>query len=437
MSKLSDALVKVLARKNKGKATFDPSKIAKNPDKGLTNDEFLQAEAEQMAFDDEATNEAIEMLNKDRKIVSKPSKPAKTLTRKEIKKVDKQVPVAEKRAIVAQATNKPVEQVVAETTRKDGKEKKKGGLSDQFKAALTALAPSALGMLAGGIVGGTQGAVEGFEKGNALGEQLRKAGLDQQKVENSAQFADIQRGQLDIQQQRLGAQKLNLDLVDTRTGETLRTDFGGNVLNSKGEVVPNDFVKNLRVGREARLASQGDQRIANTQANTALRQASLENRISEQTDADRLKAVDTFNKDKQVVASREALTKAQGVKELVNSDSVFAPGAAVVAINRLAGNVGVLSDTDMALFGGSQAFKARIERFAKKSADGRLTETDRRDILQTINDLEKIHSGKINSIRDRVSSQIGKASSDVSEKEVREILTEDRKSSLKKKLFTR
>jgi len=321
----------------------------------------------------------------------------------------------------------------------DKKDKK--SLSEQFKFAASNLGGAAVGSIVGGLIGGADGAVEGLETGNALNKQLvqqsnqlEQLRQSQQRTNQSLEFADIQRQNLDL---KLNTKKTRENLIDSRNGHTLKENAFGDVVDDEGQFVPGKFVRNLRMETQDRLRDQGDQRIEVSKTNTELRREGLTERKQENAERDRIKLVDSFNKDKEVVSSREALTKAKGVKALVNSDSVFAPGAAVIAINRLSGNVGVLSDTDMALFGGSQAYLARINRWAKLSKDGRLTETDRKDILSTIDTLESIHSGKIREVKNRLIGQFSSASDDVSLEKAKQILGDstDRKSRLKSKLF--
>ena len=96
-----------------------------------------------------------------------------------------------------------------------------------------------------------------------------------------------------------------------------------------------------------------------------------------------------------------------------------------------------MSDTDISLFSGSAAVKDRLQRYIKKSIDGRLTETDRQDILQTVDILEKIQQDKINGVKKRSIERFSEASSDITRESANRILngtnsTKDRDDRIKK-----
>lgn len=365
---------------------------------------------------------------------------SKKQAKKAIERTDKETSIEQKRQVVAEATGQSVEEVAAKTTDSKGKEKKKGGLSSMFKDALVQLAPSAIGLAVGAAIEGSAGGAAGFEAGNKLGQQLQKNRLDEAQLQNSAVFSDIQQQQVDLKVSQQDDKKFAKDIFDTRTGARALQDKEGNVLTQDGEILPIEYQQTDSELNRKRLQEQGDTRIDISRANTALRDKALENRIEEQGDADKFKVIDTVNKNKEVMAAREAITKGQAIRKLIDVDSVFAPGAAVIGLNRLAGNVGVLSDIDMAIFGGSQAFDARISRWIKKSKDGKLNKSDKADILSAVNTLQGIQEGKIRSVEERTISQVSKASSDVSASQARDLLDNrpvDVNTSVKNKLFGR
>ena len=387
---------------------------------------------------EESTRKAVESVSR---AIQDPNTTQSNIPMKDIDQAVKDTSAKQKRQVVAQAQGKTEQEVMREekAASKDKGKKKGFKLSDSFKEALVALAPSALGTIAGGLVGGAAGAVEGFEKGNALGKQLldidfKKEDLASKQAQRELSLKQLQQ-KADVSKQ----QKLQLDLQDSRTGETLKTDNNGNILNSKNEIVPSEFVSNLRVDREVRLDDQGFARIKNTQEKTDIARESLDERKKENVDKDRLKLVDTFDKDKGVVQAREALARSQSIRDAVSIDSVFAPGVAVIALNRLAANTGPLSDIDLEIFGGSQAVQDRISRFIKKSTSGTLTKTDQQDILQIVDVLEKTQRDRIDRVRNRSIQRVSDASSDVSREEAQKILRDPKevKKRLEDRIFTR
>ena len=387
---------------------------------------------------EESTRKAVESVSR---AIQDPNTTQSNIPMKDIDQAVKDTSAKQKRQVVAQAQGKTEQEVMREekAASKDKGKKKGFKLSDSFKEALVALAPSALGTIAGGLVGGAAGAVEGFEKGNALGKQLldidfKKEDLASKQAQRELSLKQLQQ-KADVSKQ----QKLQLDLQDSRTGETLKTDNNGNILNSKNEIVPSEFVSNLRVDREVRLDDQGFARIKNTQEKTDIARESLDERKKENVDKDRLKLVDTFDKDKGVVQAREALARSQSIRDAISVDSVFAPGVAVIALNRLAANTGPLSDIDLEIFGGSQAVQDRISRFIKKSTSGTLTKTDQQDILQIVDVLEKTQRDRIDRVRNRSIQRVSDASSDVSREEAQKILRDPKevKKRLEDRIFTR
>jgi len=369
------------------------------------------------------------------------SKPTKKQQKAAISRTVQETPVEQKREVVAQVTGQSVEQVAAKTTTSEGKEKKKGGLSSQFKDALIQLAPSAIGLAVGAAVEGSSGGAAGFEAGNKLGQQLNKNRLDQARVDNSAAFSDVQQQQVDLKLDQRGDRKFAKDIFDTRTGARALVDSSGNVVTQDGQPLPIEFQNTDIAVNRARLQEQGDRRANISEQNTAIRQKSFENRVEEQSDADRIKLIDSFEKDSEVRVIREALGKIEPAKRALESGSPMAPGLAQSALARLSGEVGALTETDLSRFGGKQDLVSKVGRLvAKQSTGAPLTGEDKKDFLEMLNILEEVKTGRLNTIKDRKIQSFSKASGDIDVQTGQDILESNKKdinSAVKSKLFGR
>lgn len=95
-----------------------------------------------------------------------------------------------------------------------------------------------------------------------------------------------------------------------------------------------------------------------------------------------------FNKDKVGMAANEGLAAANMAESLLDNDSPIADSAIKRQLARLSGEVGVMTDQDVASFGGSQAIKDKLSQSIKMMTDGKLTKQNK-DYMRKLIDTMK------------------------------------------------
>lgn len=85
----------------------------------------------------------------------------------------------------------------------------------------------------------------------------------------------------------------------------------------------------------------------------------------------------TLRSDYIVKQRTTQLQYAQNTLDLLNSENPVANAAARTQIARLSGEVGVLTDRDIARFGGSEAFTSKLNQAIEKAMSGRLTKENK------------------------------------------------------------
>lgn len=116
----------------------------------------------------------------------------------------------------------------------------------------------------------------------------------------------------------------------------------------------------------------------------------------DEADKDRAtKVVDTFNKDKTVQAALQGFVAADKAEKFVQEGGKMAPAVMGRLLARMAGEVGVMTDADVAAFRGSQMYKDALSRyFTKTMLSGELTETDKeamRNMIRIMKQTEMQH----------------------------------------------
>lgn len=111
--------------------------------------------------------------------------------------------------------------------------------------------------------------------------------------------------------------------------------------------------------------------------------------------------------NKPIIESRKRVTKIEGtatrarsVLSQLSSNKInpAALGGIATALAKAAGETGVLTDTDIARFKGSQSLKAKLTRFAAEKFNGQLPDIDRqelRDLAQSYLDLATEQKSKV------------------------------------------
>ena len=98
---------------------------------------------------------------------------------------------------------------------------------------------------------------------------------------------------------------------------------------------------------------------------------------------------DAFNKDKSTVKAREGLDSALDAEQLLNSNTPISDQAVKRSLARLSGEVGVMTDQDVAAFGGSKAVKDRLKQSLQQMTSGTLTDENRQYMQQLVDVFKK------------------------------------------------
>lgn len=130
------------------------------------------------------------------------------------------------------------------------------------------------------------------------------------------------------------------------------------------------------------------------------------------------KISDTFNKDKSVMTATEALNKGKRVREFIKADSKLAPAFVTRALARMAGEVGVMTDKDVAAFRGSPAWTDQLEQLWQQGTKGTLTETNKAVLIEAVDILEKAERGVIQERAMHLSGQFAQFNPELSGQQI-------------------
>jgi hypothetical protein len=136
-------------------------------------------------------------------------------------------------------------------------------------------------------------------------------------------------------------------------------------------------------------------------------------------------AQNSFNKDKVVQKSEERIASAKTLRELVTQNTPISAEAAKTFAARASGEVGALSDTDRAAYGGSRAIIGRIEQAMKEAATGTLTEDNKKFMLQLSNSFEQAGIRDIQTSLKKYAKQTVKRMPNMTEQEAAELIRPD------------
>jgi len=108
-----------------------------------------------------------------------------------------------------------------------------------------------------------------------------------------------------------------------------------------------------------------------------------------------LTAEKQFLADPQVKKARAGIDAIQTARDVINSGNPLALSVATRLLARIAGEVGVMTDKDVAAFGGSKAITDRISALAKEISVGRITENNVGFMTEIIDVMELRHNENI------------------------------------------
>lgn len=135
---------------------------------------------------------------------------------------------------------------------------------------------------------------------------------------------------------------------------------------------------------EAVLGSRKDILDLKKQSLSSL-EAEREDRRKDSYDKRRADIVGRFNSDPAVKKAQQSLDAARTIADLATSGNPIAAAAVPTYAARMSGEVGALTEADKAPFGGSRAILARIDASLKQAATGRMTEENKKFILDLSN----------------------------------------------------
>lgn len=161
-------------------------------------------------------------------------------------------------------------------------------------------------------------------------------------------------------------------------------------------------------------------RDADRDENRELRKAQIAALGDERKTKHKQEALDEFKKDKLILKYQEKADMAKNARSLA-AEAKTNPTAAAAMLRSLArasGEVGVLTDQDVAAFGGSQAIIAKMQRAAEKAASGKLPQADLAFILQLTNAMEKASRANIISRGRELARQVSQTNKEFTEKEL-------------------
>lgn len=143
--------------------------------------------------------------------------------------------------------------------------------------------------------------------------------------------------------------------------------------------------------READLALREKERRVRQDENLGLRREAFLAREDERRDRARERVLDAFDKDPGVRKIRDQKSAAErGISMLAEAATNPVAAEAVKSmLARASGEVGAMTDQDIARFGGSRALAARATQAAAQLATGRLTEENRRFMTQVAEAMQR------------------------------------------------
>lgn len=241
------------------------------------------------------------------------------------------------------------------------------GLSDTFTAALANFLP----MVVGGLFEGSEGAVAAYKGSQEGMNMMQKRDLDERGMRVREQQPEIQR---EVAKMRL-----------------------------------NDPLRRAQIELGERRADIADR-------NLELRDEQLELMRTGETRRGERQAVDLgekpvvrFESAPEIKSARGTITATKNAEALIDRalENPMAAGALPTQLARLAGQVGVLTDRDVAVFGDAGSIANRLKQIASNMATGTLTQENAdfmRDLAKT---MRQNSENIISEEADRYSNQYG------------------------------
>lgn len=117
--------------------------------------------------------------------------------------------------------------------------------------------------------------------------------------------------------------------------------------------------------------------------------------------------VKSYNKDPIVLESQKSIGKAQNAKEMLKLNNPISAAVVKRALARMSGEVGVMTDKDVESFAGSKKWTDQMEQLYQQASRGTLTDTNKKYMLEIIDNMEKIERQKLQERTDVLTKQFG------------------------------
>ena len=227
----------------------------------------------------------------------------------------------------------------------------------------------------------------------SLQEQNREQPL--RDFDNSKQLLSKRLEELRIQKKQAEEDKAQSSLDDLSSEETLMAqslaskmlpakDFSKMTATQINKALPN--LSKIYDMEQRKLAAQEQASInAETrQINRELKEDDRENKRSEQRMAKNVRALEAYNKDPNTRKLIERQNTASNAEALLEMENPIADSAVGTQLARMAGEVGNLTENDIARFNGSPDLVSRAKKFASKNVSGLITESDRQLLKEMV-----------------------------------------------------
>lgn len=130
-----------------------------------------------------------------------------------------------------------------------------------------------------------------------------------------------------------------------------------------------------------------------------------------ETEAKRMeKIVSDFNSDPIMRDSKKAIIAADKAETIIKKGGKLAPAVMGRLLARMAGEVGVMTDQDVAAFKGSPQWTDSLQRWFNRGISGKLTKTDKQEMLKMVNNLRTVERSAIAGYADTLAKQYSNAS---------------------------
>jgi hypothetical protein len=265
-----------------------------------------------------------------------------------------------------------------------------------------------------------------LKAGTFLQQNVEKLQMNRTIAQANDHVQKIKSSELDEQQQRSQLQQLSQALVMdlSRFGAPAET-----VQQVSQAISPNRFFQTAdQVLINPDLASPDQKKMAQSlyEDDQSIKRDTIQAKRDKEVakaaatkDQRIFKAVESGQKrvDSLAKKSLEALDSASTMREMLLSNNPVADSAVPTFAARATGEVGNLTDEERKPYGGSQAIHRRLAALAKKASTGKLTDADRKDLMNLSTLFETAAQRNIRRHQEKVGKQLA-SNLGVSEDEV-------------------